>query len=164
MPLAISTHGGKRDLLRELQTHNVAFLIVGGAAVAFHGCRNETHFDEVDLLLDPTTENAACAISALTAAGLGVLFSIGNLAKPRARVPVHTSEYDVDILTPRPDKIFADLLARSIPGELNDLSVRVIARCDLIVMKQIAVEESSEPTKHKLDLECLKDCVRHDFG
>jgi hypothetical protein len=156
MPWDVSTHGGNIDLLRELRRREVSFLIVGGAAVAVHGCRDGTHFDEIDILADPTIANAERIIAALTAVGIGIPFSPDDLAKPRKRVPVHTPAYDVDVLTPRPGEDFAGLLGRSVPAVLNNLAVRVIGRSDLIAMKQVAVQESEDPAKHQRDLDCLR--------
>jgi hypothetical protein len=155
----ISTHGGNKGLLRELQRREVSFLVVGGASVAVHGCRYETHFDELDVLVDPTLANAERVIAALVVAGVSVPFSGADLAKPRMRVPVHNVVCEVDILTPQADEYFADLLARSVSAILNDLSVRVLGRADLIAMKRLAVEESENPDKHRRDLKCLLESV-----
>lgn len=153
---SISTDGGNCDLVRELKTRQVAFLFVGGAAVAIHGCRTQTHFEEIDIFLDPTTENAERAISALIAAGVGVPFSATDLAQPHKQVPVRDWRFDVDILTPRTEETYSVLAARSVQATLNNVMVNVISRSDLIAMKRIAAAEASDPAKHSRDLECLE--------
>ena len=153
----LSTHGANRDLIHELETRHAAFLIVGGAAVAFYGCRTETHLEDIDLLLEPTTENAERAIAALTAAGVDLQFLATDLAQPGKRVPVHTWCFDVDILTPRPDETFSEFASRSTHAFLNDVAVRMISLPDLIAMKRIAAIESTDAAKHTRDLQCLVD-------
>jgi hypothetical protein len=62
----------------------------------------------------------------------------------------------VDILTPPPpDEGFSNLLARSKPAIVIDLSVRVLGKDDLVAMKRLAVEDSENSAKHQRDLKCL---------
>jgi hypothetical protein len=153
----ISTHGGNMDLLRELRSHGVVFLIVGGAAVAAYRCRDETHIDEIDILIDPTIENCGRVIAALTASGVGIPFSPSDLAQPNKRVPIHSMQHDADIMTPKPDKDFADLIGRSVSATMIDIDVPVIGISDLIDMKRLAAQESEDSAKHQRDLDRLKE-------
>lgn len=152
----ISTHGGNVDLLHELQRRGVSFLIVGGAAVAVHGGREETHLDEIDVLIDTTIENAQRVVATLKARGFDPQWPADELTKPRKQVPAKDWAHDIDILTPRADEDFAALLARSVPAVLNDLRVSVIGRDDLIAMKLIAVKNDENPAKHERDLARLQ--------
>jgi hypothetical protein len=145
------------DLLRELRRHGVVFLIVGGAAVAAYRCRDETHIDEIDVLIDPTIENAARVIAALTASGVGIPFSPADLAQPNKRVPIHSMQYDADIMTPKSDKDFTDLISRSVSATMINIDVPVIGISDLIDMKRVAAQESEEAAKHQRDLDRLNE-------
>lgn len=152
----ITTFGSNCRLVRELNEHDVAFLLIGGAAVAFYGCRKKMHLDEIDILIDPHPQNARRTIDALKAAGIGVPFSTTDLAGPAKRVPIHTHEYEIDIITPRSGVLFPDLFGRSSSALLNDINVKVVSERDLVAMKRLAVQESSDRAKHEQDLACLE--------
>src|SRR5215213_6924162 len=98
-PPSVSTGLGNVELVRQLQDHGVAFVVVGGAAVAVHGCRDTSHFEELDILIDPAADNARRVIDALAAIDVRVQFSVADLAGPRKRIPVHFRKYRLDILT-----------------------------------------------------------------
>ncbi len=51
------TFGGNTDLLEEFMRREVRFLVVGGLAVQFHAPEREA--DDLDLLLDPSPDNAS---------------------------------------------------------------------------------------------------------
>jgi hypothetical protein len=155
-PSAIVTGDRNAALFRRMEGAGVSHMVVGGAAVAVHGCRDTMHFDELDILIDPTIENARGVIAVLTVPGVYVQFSANCLARPSKRIPVTLSGYCLDILTPSLDEDFADMLARSVPGTINGLPVRVIGRADLIAMKKVAAANSgAEVDKHQQDLDCL---------
>ena len=84
MPSAISTDFNNADLLQRLTDREVSFLLVGGAAVAFYGCRKDRHLPELDILIDPTIENAERVMVVLSAAGMQLWISAQDLAGPKS--------------------------------------------------------------------------------
>jgi hypothetical protein len=52
--------------------NGVDFLIVGGLAVAFYGCRDNNDVGDLDLLLKPSEENARRSIDVLKKPLLGL--------------------------------------------------------------------------------------------
>jgi hypothetical protein len=160
MPTAISTDFNNGDLLSKFISSGVSFLLVGGAAVAFYGCREETHLSELDILIDPALQNAERVIAVLSAVGMQIRIGAGELAGPKKQLPVKQLLFDMDILTPAADENFSAMLARSAQGTVNGGVVRVIARDDLIAMKRVAANDATtDVEKHKRDLDCL---TRHE--
>jgi hypothetical protein len=156
MPKAISTDFNNGDLLSKFIGSGVSFLLVGGAAVAFYGCRENLHLSELDLLIDPAIQNAERVIAVLSTAGMQLWIRAEDLAGPKKQLPVKQLLFDMDILTPAADEDFSAMLVRSVQGTVNGGVVRVIARDDLIAMKRVAANDATtDVEKHKRDLDCL---------
>lgn len=161
MPSAISTDFNNADLLSKFTNSGVSFLLVGGAAVAFYGCREDIHLSELDILIDPAIHNAERVMAVLSAVGMQLWIRPEDLAGPKKQLPVKQLLFDMDILTPAADESFSAILARSAQGTVNGSAVRVIARDDLIAMKRVAAKDANtDIEKHKRDLDCLtrQDC------
>ena len=157
MPATISTDFNNADLLRKLSDNGVSFVLVGGGAVAAHGCRDDLHLPELDILIDPAIENAQRVIGVLSATRMRLWIGAADLAGPKKQLPVKQLLFDMDILTPAADESFPAILERSDPVTVGDLEVRVISRADLIVMKRVAANKPEpESEKHKRDLERLE--------
>ncbi len=145
-------------LLQHFEQAGVDFVVVGGAAVAFHGCRIDGQFDDLDLLIAPTIENSRRVADALSAAGVPLSSSAESLAKPAIQLPVKTWQYWAEILTPRKGFDFGSMAKSALPATVGQQSVRVISRLDLIKMKEDVVARLREDlSKHERDLVCLKD-------
>jgi predicted nucleotidyltransferase len=158
----ISTDFNNADLLQRLTDGGVSFLLVGGAAVAFYGCRADRYLPELDILIDPAIENAERVMAVLSAMGVQLWINAKDLAGPKKQLPVKQLLFDMDILTPAADENFSAILAQSVEGMVNGNAVRVIGREDLIAMKRVAartVDTGAE--KHQVDLDCLvrQDCL-----
>jgi predicted nucleotidyltransferase len=135
VPNAISIDFNNADLLQRLTDNGVSFLLVGGAAVAFYGCRADRHLPAVDILIDPAIENANRVMAVLSAAGLTI--SAQELAG--LTVAGEAATIDMDILTPAGTKPF---LARAVEGTVNGNNVRVIGLAYLIAMKRSAASDA----------------------
>jgi predicted nucleotidyltransferase len=152
----MTTDFSNADLLQRLIDSEVSFLLVGGAAVAFYGCRDDRYLPELDILIDPTIENAKRVMAVLLAVGMQLWIGAKDLAGPKKQLPVKQLLFDMDILTPAADETFSAMLARSVEGAVNGIAVRVMGRDDLIAMKRVAANDAhTDVEKHKLDLDCL---------
>lgn len=158
LPLpTILTNSGNAEIVEDFSRRGVAFLIVGGAAVAVHGCRDPDKVDDLDLMIDPSLDNTHKVFAALISKGISVPFSADALAKPQVQVPVKTWNYWLDILTPDRQFRFDTLFQRAIRARLRDATVRVAARSDLVALKELALTRlASESLKHERDLRCLR--------
>jgi predicted nucleotidyltransferase len=149
------TFGSNGDFVRALVDHQVDFMVVGGLAMVFHGCRDAMNVDDLDLMLNPIEDNAERLIRSLSELGFPVRWSATDLSKPNIQLPIKQNFY-LDILTP-PDGVDYDAMKqRSLPARLDNIPVHVVSREDLIALKRIAVaRQENEIAKHKKDLQCL---------
>ena len=136
----------------------VEFLIVGGTAMALHGCRDLAETNDLDLLVAPTIENAHRVISALSAAQVPLCARAESLAKPAVQVPIKNSQYLAEVLTPRKGFDFGEMLKESVPVEFQGKTLNIVSRNDLLRLKEDAVSEVQRVlTKHQRDLACLRN-------
>ena len=157
LPPEIFDRHGSDELVGHFQQYKVNFIVVGGVAVRIHNCREQFDVDDLDLLVEPTLDNARCIVDALSAATIDVQFKPEALARPGACIPLKVLHFCADILTPWKGIEFGELLQRSIPARLKLRALRVISRADLILMKEHAVSQlTSELEKHQRDLSCLR--------
>jgi hypothetical protein len=135
----------------------VAFLIVGGVAVAAHGCRDIADVDDLDLLVEPTVKNGQRLLAALAVAQVPTCITADAIARPALQIPIKTHYY-AELLTPRNGFDFAAMASRSVPVLFGDLAVNVVSMTDLIRMKEDAIAESPGVLgKHGIDLARLQD-------
>lgn len=143
-------------LVHELVNAEVAFLIIGGTAIAAYGCRDVANVDDLDLLIEPTVENGQKLLIALAAAQVSTFIQAEAIAKPALQIPIK-KHYYVEFLTPRKGFDFTKMLGHSVSVSVGSLIVKVASVADLIRMKEDAVAESQRVlSKHEADLECLK--------
>lgn len=136
----------------------VEFLIVGGTAMALHGCRDLAETNDLDLLVAPTIENAHRVISALSAAQVPLCARAESLAKPAVQVPIKSMRYFAEILTPREGFNFGEMLKASVPVEFQGKVLNVVSRSDLLRLKEDAASDAQRILKkHQKDIECLSN-------
>jgi len=92
------------DVFRSFREGEVRYVVIGGIAAVLHGVPRAT-FD-LDILIDPTPENARRLLDALARAGLGT----ASLTTPEAilanEITVLKDRVRVDILTAAPRLTF----------------------------------------------------------
>jgi hypothetical protein len=164
---SLITFHGNADFVKMLVDAEAEFLIVGGLAVVFYKCRNPSNVGDLDLLLNPSSQNAERFISVLSSPNPKNLFNLelcrlpsaSQVAKANFRISLKfDSMLDIDVFTPPEDMSFGQLFSRSEHALLNDnIRVRVVSRLDLIDMKRRAVRMlSGDKKKHEDDLRCLE--------
>lgn len=152
----LHTFGRNGDFVQGLVDHQVDFLVIGGLAVVFHGCRDAMAVDDLDLMLNPSKNNAQSFLDTLTRLGLSAAWSVDELSKPNIHLPIKR-DFNLDVLTP-PDGIdYEALKQRSSAARLNNISVQVVSREDLIALKRHTIHKlTEEARKHENDLRCLE--------
>ena len=161
-------------LMRALDDQEVKYLVVGGRAVK-HYCP-EREVDDLDLMINPTEENAVKVELALTHLikegfnfiGMGIdmgknLNRINKLAKPGKLfslksecIPWATKTINADILTSPIGFDFNSAFENSIVEEINGIQALIMSCCDLIRHKNTAREKDRDDVK-LLKLKC-RDC------
>jgi len=101
-----------RTFINATCNHEIEFIIVGGAAVAFYGCRSADEVDDLDLMVNPTLDNEKKLICLFKT--IGIDSTEVRLAGPKFRQIIVKSTFYLDILTPPTEDInFIELLQRS---------------------------------------------------
>jgi hypothetical protein len=152
---AIVTGEGNLKFLAHCIDNHVEFLLIGGAAVRFYGCREGEKFDEIDLLISRAPENAERLIAALKEADVPVNFTVELPQRPNVlfKVKKHSHGYNLDLLTLWEKYSYSDFRNRSEVTTLGDLQVQVVGKADLITMKRdIVTYYETEAEKNRKDM------------
>ncbi len=118
-----------------LISRKVEFLVVGGHAVAFHG--HPRYTGDIDILVRPTSENAARVMDALAAFGFGALsLTIEDLSKPGRMIQLGRPPNRIDILTMISGLSFEQAWTSRVQGDLGGHTVDYIGLDALIANKK----------------------------
>ncbi|MNF63639.1 hypothetical protein D3C84_453470 [compost metagenome] len=149
--------GANEELVRELMSVGVKFVIIGGLAVAWY-CP-ERQADDLDLLIDPSVENSTRISSALANLHLSG-FSADSFTKLGLQVPLKGSYY-AELLTPtQGSPNYSEVEAVALPAKLFGMPVLVASIPTLITMKKAAVSALAEQSeKHLNDITLLQKCA-----
>ncbi len=138
------------DLLNILVHHRVDFLICGGHALAFHGYVRMTL--DLDILVRPTTDNAAKLKDALTEFGFGEAgIPWKEFENEGTAVSLGVQPNQVDILTSVSSQSTDEIFANAVQGIMAGQNVAFINRQDLVRAKKEAGR-----SKDQMDLEELQ--------
>ena len=122
------------DVFKSFQDREVRYLVIGGIAAVLHGVPRAT-FD-LDILIDPTRENADRLLAALTQAGLGtasLATAEGVLAN---EITVFKDRIRLDVLISAPGLAFEQAwIGRETMNYLGQ-EFFVVSRQDLIASKR----------------------------
>jgi hypothetical protein len=126
-----------RDFIRLLLLHRVEFIICGGHAVAFHGYPRLTM--DLDLLVKPTPANARKLMTVLDEFGFGDAgIPPESFTRPGSAITLGAQPNQIDLLTSIGLSDDVAVFTRAIAGDIDNLSVRYVAKHDLIKAKQEA--------------------------
>jgi len=124
------------DVFRSFREGEVRYVVIGGIAAVLHGVPRAT-FD-LDILIDPTPENARRLLDALARAGLGT----ASLTTPEAilanEITVLKDRGRVDILTAAPGLTFERAWGGRMTVSYQGQEFPVISKTDLIASKRAA--------------------------
>jgi hypothetical protein len=125
------------DLLRALLAADVEFLIVGAHALAAHGIPRAT--GDLDVLVEPSTENASRVIEALNA--FGAPLAAHGISKRDFETADNVYQIGlpprrIDILTSITGVSFAEARASRIVVDLEGMKLPVLGRAALLTNKR----------------------------
>ena len=139
-----------KDLLRIFNRNQVSYAICGGFAVANHGFVRMTL--DLDLLINPSPENAVAVMAALTDFGFGSAgIKLQHLTNPATAITLGMQPNQIDLLTKMSSTPTSEILQRSEQSEIDGIPVPVVSKADLIFAKK----EANRP-KDRIDLEELQ--------
>ena len=138
-----------RELVALFNAHDVAYLIVGGYALAFHGAPRYT--GDMDIFVRPDPKNAQHVLDALAEFGAGGLgFTIADFANPDRVAQLGVPPVRVDIMTSISGVSWEDAFAGRVAGTYGDVPANYIGREQFILNKRAVGRK-----KDLADLEAL---------
>lgn len=136
MPLFLNA--SELELLGRLNDSHVRYMVVGGHAVSFHG--HLRSMKDLDIWIEPTTENASRVANALAVSGIYLSDAqIERLAKPKLQVPI--GGLYIELLTSCGELGFDEAMARAVAAIENGVQCHVISKADLVAVKRLLARE-----------------------
>lgn len=125
-----------QDVFKSLQRHDVKYVVIGGIAAILHGVPRAT-FD-LDLLIDPTPDNAKRLLDALRDAGLGTATLTAPPDILAHEITVFKDRVRVDVQTSTPGLCFGDAWLRRRTVAFQGQEFFILCKEDLIRSKRAA--------------------------
>ena len=120
-----------------MNRHGVRVLVVGAHAVAFHAKPRFTK--DLDLLVEPSTDNAQRLLAALADFGFGsVGLTVGDFDRPGRVVQLGVAPARVDFATSIDGVTFEEAWQGRVVGHFGSQSVAYIGRAELLRNKEAA--------------------------
>jgi len=145
----VKTEKDYEEFLELLNKHDVRYCIIGAFALAFHARPRYTK--DMDILVEPTTDNAKKLLTALDEFGFGSLnLAVGDFSTQGNIIQLGYEPVRIDIITSIKGLEFAGVWESRIQGSYGKQTVNFIDRQNLIQSKKI-----SNRAQDKADLELL---------
>ena len=123
------------DLLRELRAAEARFMVVGAYAVSFHSHPRTT--GDIDIWVEPTPENAAKIMAALSAFGAPIEdLRATDLATDGLVYQIGVAPRRIDLLTSLTGLDFTSAWRHHVMGNLGGVECPIIGRDELIHNKR----------------------------
>ena len=145
-------HEDALDLLAALDEAGVSYMVVGAHALAVHGIPRATA--DFDILLEPTTENAARAMEALAAFGAPLAqhgITLEDLATPGTVYQLGLPPRRIDLLTRLSGVSYDEAARTQLLAEHGGRRFPVIGR-EALIRNKLATGRA----KDLLDVELLR--------
>jgi len=139
-----------QDVFKSFQQHEVRYIVIGGVASVLHGVPRAT-FD-LDILIDPTEDNALRLLSALVDAGFGTATMANAQEIVAHEITVFNDRVRIDVQIRTPGVSFADAwrLRKTVTYQGQDFFI--LSKEDLIASKQASGREVDLEDIHMLEL------------
>ena len=125
-----------KEIFGSFQNHNVRYLVIGGIAAVLYGVPRAT-FD-LDILIEPTLENARRLLSALLDSGLGTASLTNAEEVLSTEITVFKDRVRLDVQTETPGIEFGDAWERKSVMTYQGQQLFVASLQDLIASKRAA--------------------------
>ena len=149
----MKTENDYEEFLELLNKYNVRYCVIGAFALAFHARPRYTK--DMDILIEPTTENAKRLLIALDEFGFGSLnLAVEDFSTQGNIIQLGYEPVRIDIITSIKGLDFADIWKRRIQGPYGKQTINFIDRQNLIRSKKL-----SNRDQDKVDLKLLLNDV-----
>ena len=125
-----------QDVFKSFQRHDVKYVVIGGIASILHGVPRAT-FD-LDILIEPTPDNAQHLLDALWEARLGTASMITAEELLKQEITIFKDRIRIDVQTSTPGLQFAEAWQRRETMDYQGQTFDVVSREDLISSKRAA--------------------------
>jgi hypothetical protein len=125
-----------KDVFASFQQHNVRYIVIGGIAAVLHGVPRAT-FD-LDILIDPSPDNAKRLLDALADAKFGTAALITPEELLSREITIFKDRVRIDVQTFTPGLKFEQAWERRETMEYQKQKFFVASREDLISSKRAA--------------------------
>lgn len=125
-----------QDVFRSFQRHEVRYVVLGGVASVLYGVPRVT-FD-LDVLIEPTVENAERLLAALLDAGFGTAAMTDAQDVVTHEITVFNDRVRIDVQTRTPGIRFEDAWSRRKVVTYEGQDFCIVSRDDLIASKRAA--------------------------
>jgi len=139
-----------QDVFKSFQQHEVRYLVIGGVASVLHGVPRAT-FD-LDILIDPTDDNAQRLLSALMDAGFGTAMMTNAQEILAHEITVFNDRVRIDVQTRTPGVSFQDAWSRRKTITYHGQDFFILSKEDLIASKQASGRAVDLEDVHMLQL------------
>ena len=146
--------GSNKEIVQVFSELGVEFVLIGGLAVAWYCADRQA--DDMDLLVNPTEENAIRICQALSRLRYSFI-DPKSLCRPGVQVPLKQNHY-AELLTPRTDgPSYESVVQHAVQGRVLGVPTLIASAQSLIELKRVAVAyEEAAMQKHLRDIECLE--------
>ncbi|HUT61331.1 MAG TPA: DUF6036 family nucleotidyltransferase [Phycisphaerae bacterium] len=131
-----------KDVFASFESHDVRYVVIGGVAAILHGVPRST-FD-LDILIEPTEENARRLLRALGDAGLGT----ASLTTPEEilanTITVFQDRVRIDVQIETPGITFNDAWSRRDTLRYQGQAFHILCKADLLASKEAAGQPVDE--------------------
>lgn len=142
------------ELLKLFNKHNVRYCIVGSYALAFYARPRYTK--DMDILVEPSTQNARRILEALQEFGFGSLpLSEQDFTEPGMIIQLGYEPVRIDLITSIEDMDFKKIWQNRARGQFGRQHVPFIGLQDLITCKKI-----TNRSQDRADLEMLLEVLK----
>ncbi len=128
-----------QTVFASFQKNDVKYLVIGGIAAVLYGVPRAT-FD-LDILIEPTKENAQKLLDALTQVGFGTAEMTSAEEIVGTEITIFTDRIRLDVQTSTPGILFKDAWPRRVTMTYRDQKFEVVSFADLIQSKTAAGRE-----------------------
>ncbi len=126
-----------REFIQSLNNNGVRYLVVGGYAVALHGYPRYTK--DIDIWVEPSSENAAKIIQALHDFGFGSLdLNINDFTEPNMIIQLGYPPYRIDLIFSPAGVEFDTCFTSRVITEIEGVPVNFIDLENLRINKKSA--------------------------
>ena len=145
----MKTEKDYEEFLELLNKHNVRYCVIGAFALAFHARPRYTK--DMDILIEPTTNNAKRLLIALDEFGFGSLnLAVDDFTTQGNIIQLGYEPVRIDIITSIKGLEFANIWKGRIQGPYGKQTINYVDRNNLIRSKKI-----SNRAQDKADLKLL---------